>query len=365
VIGSREICPSCEARESLLLVMAPQVSGLSTDLRERACTRGDLPADRVVVRSRRDRGTPTSARLQRDWRRVIRLRSCLARRLLVPSGYALMPLAALGKLEMPTQKSSRDRPELAVAELSELLDLQLSPLGLAAIDQLSPSLGETILDIGCGAGQSVRQIADRVGLAGRVIGVDIAPSALALARSRLAGVSQVQLIEADASHLALPGEFADGVFSRFGVMALEPPESAFANFRRMLKQGGRIGFVCWRSLLENELDLLPLRAACLDQPVDGTPFRFSRRDYLEDLLRSTGFCDVEIEALDRRVTSGGLEAMTRVLTRFGPLGRILREQPVLLPRAVKDVRAALAAHAGEASVVSLRAAVWVVTARAR
>ena len=36
-----------------------------------------------------------------------------------------------------------------------LIDLQLSPLGLAAIEALVPKAGEVIVDVGCGAGQSV------------------------------------------------------------------------------------------------------------------------------------------------------------------------------------------------------------------
>ena len=63
----------------------------------------------------------------------------------------------------------------AWAEVSELLDLQLSPLGLRAMNALSPKPAEVIVDIGCGAGQTVLQLAQRVGPGGQVIGVDIAP----------------------------------------------------------------------------------------------------------------------------------------------------------------------------------------------
>lgn len=72
----------------------------------------------------------------------------------------------------------------AWADVRELLDLQLSPLGLRAIEALSPKPGEVIADIGCGAGQTVLQLAQRVGPDGQVIGVDIAPLLLNLARQR-------------------------------------------------------------------------------------------------------------------------------------------------------------------------------------
>jgi protein-L-isoaspartate O-methyltransferase len=41
----------------------------------------------------------------------------------------------------------------AWAEAYELIDLQLSPLGLRAIEMLDPSAGDVVLDIGCGSGQ--------------------------------------------------------------------------------------------------------------------------------------------------------------------------------------------------------------------
>ena len=100
--------------------------------------------------------------------------------------------------------SSLELADNARGEVADLLDLQLSPLGLAAMDALAPQPGQTIVDIGCGAGQTVQQLASRVGPLGRVIGVDIAPRVLEVARSRTAALGQVQLIQADAATLALP-----------------------------------------------------------------------------------------------------------------------------------------------------------------
>ena len=60
----------------------------------------------------------------------------------------------------PGLRSPADRlREMAWAEVYELLDLQLSPLGLGAIAALAPARGEVIVDIGCGAGQTVLQLA--------------------------------------------------------------------------------------------------------------------------------------------------------------------------------------------------------------
>jgi len=264
---------------------------------------------------------------------------------------------------MAAQLSSQELADRARAEVAELLDRQLSPLGLVAMDVLAPQPGQTIVDVGCGAGQTVQQLASRVGASGCVIGVDIAPCVLGIARSRTYGLGQVHFIQADAADLALPDEMVDGVFSRFGVMTFDDPVAAFSNFRRMIKRGGRLSFVCWRSLEENELDLIPLQAAGLDIAIDKTPIKFERRDFVLDVLRSAGFVQIVIEAFDTRVSSGNLDAMMSVLTKVGALGKILRETPALLSRAEPRVRKALMARASDRHI-SLKAATWIVSAAA-
>src|SRR5437868_2293340 len=102
----------------------------------------------------------------------------------------------------PSQRPA-DLAAAAWAEVREPLDRQLSPLGLRAMDALSPRAGDAVVDIGCGAGQTVLQLAERVGPQGRVVGVDIAPGLLDVARERAGGLSQVSFIEGDAARLDL------------------------------------------------------------------------------------------------------------------------------------------------------------------
>jgi len=131
----------------------------------------------------------------------------------------------------------------------------------------------------------------------------------------------------------------------------------------MMKRDGRLVFVCWRSLIDNELDLLPLRAAGLEHLIDPTPFRFEDPAVVTATLQGAGFHDIAIQPDDQDVSSGDLEAMLRVLLKVGPLGRILRENPDLRRDAEPRVRTALAAREN-AGHVALRAATWIVSARA-
>jgi SAM-dependent methyltransferase len=130
--------------------------------------------------------------------------------------------------------------ETAWAETYELVDLQLLPLGLRAIGALGLRSGDIVLDIGCGAGQTLLQLAERVGTQGQVIGVDLAPLLLEIAKRRTELLSQVRVLQADAQSLDLPSESADAVFSRFGVMTFNDPVAAFTNFRRILRPSGRL-----------------------------------------------------------------------------------------------------------------------------
>ncbi|HTK34070.1 MAG TPA: class I SAM-dependent methyltransferase [Caulobacteraceae bacterium] len=244
-----------------------------------------------------------------------------------------------------------------------MIDLQLSPLGLIAIERLALEHGDVVLDIGCGAGQTLLQLAERVGSEGQVIGVDIAPQLLEIARRRSATLGSVKLIQGDAHSLDLPTASVDAIFSRFGVMTFGDPTSAFSNFHRMLRPSGSLGFTCWRSLQENTLDYLPLSAAGLEGMVNEEPFSFADPDHIRAVLQTAGFSNISIQAHDEAVSSGDLDAMTWVLLKVGPLGRILRENPMLRDAAEPRVRQALGAL-GDPSRVSLRAAVWIVTAKA-
>lgn len=172
----------------------------------------------------------------------------------------------------------------------------------------------------------------------------------------------MSFIEGDAVGLVISGASIDAFFSRFGVMAFPDPAATFSNFRQMLKPTGRLAFVCWRSLEENELDLLPLRAAGLEHLLDPTPFSFEDPRYVRATLEKAGFKDIRISAHDQAVTSGDLDAMTTVLLKVGPLGRIVRENPSLRLSAETRVRAALATK-GDPTCVALQAATWVVSAR--
>ena len=257
----------------------------------------------------------------------------------------------------------------AWAEVRELLERQLAPLGRHALTALASRPGERLLDIGCGGGETALQLAKAVAPDGTVVGIDLSAAVLAFARRAAEGNERVRFIEADAQLFPFEAESFDSAFSRFGVMFFADPTAAFINIRRSLKPNGRLAFVCWRALEENPLDFLPLRAASphlpaqpIDHPDAPGPFAFANPDRVRRILENAGFAEIDITARDEPVGSGDLEAMLAVCSRVGALGKILRENPELRAAALPAVRAALAAHDGPDGV-RLNAATWVVTAR--
>jgi SAM-dependent methyltransferase len=256
------------------------------------------------------------------------------------------------------------------ADLQELIDRQLEPLGARGIRMLAPAAGERILDVGCGAGATTLALARAVGPTGAVVGVDISRPLLDRARHRALCAANVSFIEADAQTHAFALASFDAVFSRFGVMFFAEPAAAFANLRRALKPGGRLAFICWRTPAESPIMTLPAQAAAPHlpplpppEPDAPGPFAFADPDRVRRILAEAGLEAVEITPHDELIGSGDLETSLRLARNIGPLSRILRENPHLADKAMAAVRDALAPHEGPDGV-KLNAAVWIVRARA-
>jgi SAM-dependent methyltransferase len=197
---------------------------------------------------------------------------------------------------------SRDELRVAAwAEVRETLELQLRPLGRRALTALAPQAGETVLDIGCGGGDTALELSRLVSPNGTVVGVDLSAAVLAFARRAAEGCERVRFVQADAQMFPFESASFDAAFSRFGVMFFADPAAAFINIRRSLKPNGRLAFVCWRALEENQLDIVPLTAASAHlppQPVGDRdapgPFALADPDRVHGILKGAGFEEIDI-----------------------------------------------------------------------
>ena len=256
-----------------------------------------------------------------------------------------------------------------------MLDAQIAPLGLEAMERARVAAGERVLDVGCGCGQTTLQLAAKVGPRGSVTGIDISTPMLERARARAAEreLAQVRFLNADAQTTAVGAAAFDLVFSRFGVMFFSDPRAAFANLRASLAPGGRVAFVCWQDLKLNPWMRVPLLAAAQHitlQPPSGPdapgPFSFAAPARVRAILEGAGFADVAIDPLELELVVGGaggnLEQAVEIMLELGPMAAAMREaDPALRPRVADAVREALAPFASPAGV-KLGSAVWIVRA---
>ena len=252
----------------------------------------------------------------------------------------------------------------------EALDASLAPITQSLLPWASPMPDERVLDIGCGCGATTLMLARAVAPNGSVMGVDISRPMLAVARSRAeaAGVA-ADFAETDAAVTAYEPEF-NLVFSRFGIMFFDDPVAAFANIRQAVAPGGRLAFVCWRTMLENQWVSTPL-ASAIDllppetpgNPHDPGPFAFADNVRIEQILSKAGFRDIRIEPLDSvTITGPTIEEAAAQSLQIGPLAR----RAAKLEESVRDVirervAAAIAPFAGPDGV-ALPAACWLARA---
>lgn len=104
---------------------------------------------------------------------------------------------------------------------------------------LAPRPGERVLDVGSGPGYLVASIADAVGAAGAVHGVDPSAAMNGLARARTAGRPQVSIDTGDAVALPYPDASFDAAVSTQVYEYVADVAGALAQLRRVLRPGGR------------------------------------------------------------------------------------------------------------------------------
>lgn len=109
-----------------------------------------------------------------------------------------------------------------------------------ALDHAAPTLGETVVDLGCGRGQDVVRAAGRVGPGGRAIGVDSTDAMLAQARGAVPPfVANAIFVKSDLAELDLPASVADVAISDCAINHARDKAAVYREIHRILRPGGR------------------------------------------------------------------------------------------------------------------------------
>src|SRR5262245_60387496 len=146
-------------------------------------------------------------------------------------------------LPMPDYlQRSADYHDPAVASALDELSFWSSRFGALLIDNLPIQGNISILDVGCGAGFPLFELAHIVGGSCRLVGIDIWREALQRARSKLDVhvLPNVSLVEADAARMPFAAAAFDVIVSNLGINNWEDPQAVAAECFRVSKPGARI-----------------------------------------------------------------------------------------------------------------------------
>lgn len=102
--------------------------------------------------------------------------------------------------------------------------------------------GQTVLDLGCGAGMDLILAARKVGATGKVIGVDMTPEMLTLARQNIArsGLTNVEVRQGKIEALPIESGSVDWVISNCVINLSPDKQTVFNEIARVLKTGGQM-----------------------------------------------------------------------------------------------------------------------------
>ncbi len=212
-----------------------------------------------------------------------------------------------------------------VADTYDAVDVPwFTPIAEHLVALVAPAPGERALDLGTGRGAALWPLAQAVGPAGRVTGLDLAARMIEATRAETAarGLTMIDLRVADASDPDLPGAQFDGPVSSLVLFFLPDPPSALQSWFALLCPGGRLGVStfgprdpAWEQVDDVFTPFLPPHL--LDARTRGSRGPFASDGGVEGLLASAGFTELRTTHLDQPVHFADVEQWRRWSSSHG------------------------------------------------
>jgi ubiquinone/menaquinone biosynthesis C-methylase UbiE len=236
--------------------------------------------------------------------------------------------------------------------------------------------GDTVVDVGCGFGDTAILFAERVGASGSVLGVDCCDAFLDYARAdaKAAGVDNVTFVVGDAQSYAFE-PVHDFCFSRFGTQFFENPVAGLRNMRTSLRPGGVMTMIVWRTIDDNPWLGLPKDIVLQYLPPPGEdgrtcgpgPFSMANQGMVTKQLEIAGYTDIRFERVDAPLLVGRTpDDAVGFQFALGPAGEVYREAGNEAEKHHDEIAAALKAELSKYETsegIVMDSSSWKVSAR--
>jgi len=225
------------------------------------------------------------------------------------------------------------------------------PWARELVDLADPRPGERIVDVACGTGIVARLAAERI-KGGHVVGLDINPGMIAVARSI---GPNIEWYEGNALEMPLADASFDLVFCQQGLQFFPDRLASAREMRRVLAPGGRLALCCWRSIDDSPgfgALLVALEHHCPEGAATmRAPFSLGDSEELRHLLSQVGFKEIRLRLKSRVLEFASVNDFVRQYVAGSPLaGPVAKLDGGARGALLNDVATALAKYVGDAGL---------------
>jgi ubiquinone/menaquinone biosynthesis C-methylase UbiE len=174
-----------------------------------------------------------------------------------------------------------------------------APMAKELVTEVAPRPGERVLDVACGTGVVAKLAAREVGATGSVVGQDVNPGMLAVARTTSPPDASIDWRASDAASMPFPDDSFDVETCQMGIQFMPDKPAALREMRRVLAQGGRLAL----NVPGPTPRMFAIMADGLARHVAEEAAGFVKQVFslheeaeIQELLKDAGFHDVSVQA---------------------------------------------------------------------
>ena len=169
------------------------------------------------------------------------------------------------------------------------------------VDRSPLEAGQSILDVATGTAPAAIMAAEHIGSQGSVVGVDLSPGILKIAKRNVAvaGAANIHLSAADAERLPFAAATFDGIMCSSAIVWFPDIPAALREWHRVAQPGGWIAFSCFGGQARQTINCLVIRLLKpygIAYPELNTPLNSPEKCHA--LVREAGFSRISIQTAE-------------------------------------------------------------------